>query len=74
MKKNYGVNEILKPFVQDLNKFATDGVSVNISFGSKALKGASLVFLADTQAAHLVGGFKQSTGKLIPGSCPFCRK
>ena len=60
--EKYGINEILKPFVEDLNQLATVGVSVNISCGNRTFKGALLAFLADTQAAHLVGGFKKSVG------------
>ena len=57
--EKYGIDEILKPFVEELNQLATVGVTVNIPTGLETFRGT---FLGDTQAAHLIGGFKQSVG------------
>ena len=58
----HGINDVLDPFIQDLNCLAENGISVCVNGVSKHFKGALLAFLADTQASHLVGGFKKSVG------------
>ena len=52
----YGIDTFLKPFVEELKLLYLDGLCVN---GTK-YRGALIAFLADTQAAHKVGGFKGS--------------
>ena len=56
----YGIDVFLRPFVEDLKRLYIDGVTVNIGPLTKTYHGALLAFLADTLAAHLVGGFKGS--------------
>ena len=53
----YGIDVFLKPFVEDL---FLDGVTVDIGSQRCTYFGALLAFLADTAAAHKVGGFKES--------------
>lgn len=52
----YGIDTFLKPFVEDLKSLYADGITVNATL----YRGALVSFLADTQAAHKVGGFKGS--------------
>ena len=53
---SFGIDLFLKPFVEDLKLLYIDGISVK----GKRYHGALVSFLADTQAAHKVGGFKGS--------------
>ena len=52
----YGIDTFLKPFVEDLKRLYVDGITVSVD----TYYGALIAFLADTQAAHKVGGFKGS--------------
>ena len=54
------MNEVLKPFVEELNKLATSGIEVLRNGAEKLYKGALVAFLVDNLASHTVGGFKQS--------------
>ena len=56
----YGIETFLTPFVEDLKTLYCNGVTVSISGEQHTFRGALLAFLADTLAAHSVGGFKQS--------------
>lgn len=58
--QHYGINTFLSPFVDDLKRLYCDGIHVNIAGDSKIFYGALLAFLADTLAAHTIGGFKCS--------------
>ena len=58
--EKYGINAILRPFVEDLNKLSSSGVNVTVNGSTENYKGALLAFLADTLASHLLGGFKRS--------------
>ena len=60
--EKYGINEILKPLVQDLNVLSSRGIDVTTNNVTRNYKGALLAFVADTAASHLVGGFKKSVG------------
>lgn len=60
--EKHGINDVLDPFVQDLSCLAENGVSVCVNGVSTNFKGTLLAFLADTQASHLVEGFKKSVG------------
>ena len=48
----YGIDTFLKPFV--------DGITITVDSKASTYYGALIAFLADTQAAHKVGGFKGS--------------
>ena len=53
----YGIDCFLKPFVEDLKTLYCDRVCI----GGIDCYGRLVAFLADTLAAHLLGGFKGST-------------
>ena len=55
--EKHGIKKVLQPLVQDLNKLATDGITVSVNGVDRNYK---IAFLADTPASHLVGGFKKS--------------
>lgn len=57
---HYGINSFLTPFVEDLKQLYLDGLTVNIAGSRQTLYGGLIAFLADTLAAHAVGGFKGS--------------
>ena len=56
----YGINAFLRPFVEDLKQLYCNGISVSIGGESRIFHGGLIAFLADTLAAHLLGGFKGS--------------
>ena len=56
----YGIDAFLKPFVDDLKDLYCDGIPVTFDEKECTFYGALLCFLADTLAAHSVGGFKGS--------------
>ena len=58
--QNYGIDDFLFPFVEDLKTLYIDGITVSIGGQECTLHGALLAFLADTLAAHTIGGFKES--------------
>ena len=61
--KDYGLNTVLHPFVQELKILGTDtGHPFAIGEGVLYLRGALLAVLADTPASQAVGGFKEGVG------------
>lgn len=58
--ERHGINNILRPFVSDLNDLATQGVTVFRKGCEQIFKGALLAFLADNLASNFLGGFKLS--------------
>lgn len=56
----YGMDSFLTPFIEDLKTLYVDGITVLIGGKERTFYGALLAILADTQAAHAVGGFKGS--------------
>jgi hypothetical protein len=56
--EEYGLNQILKPFIADLNTLSTKGISVTVCGTTRKFKGALLTFLADNLASNDLGGFK----------------
>ena len=56
----YGIDLFLKPFVDDLKRLYVDGINITVGSTQSKYHGALVAFLADTQAAHKVGGFKGS--------------
>ena len=58
--QHYGLNAFLSPFVEDLKKLYCDGIVASVGGELRTFRGALLAFLADTLAAHAVGGFKGS--------------
>ena len=67
--KTFGIDSFLEPFVKDLNKLATDGITVPLETGTVTFTGTLLAFLADNLASHEVGGFKESMSFAVR----FCR-
>lgn len=61
--KNYGLNVILKPFVEELKILGTDrGHPFKIGKGNWYLRGGLLAIIADTPASQAMGGFKEGVG------------
>ena len=58
--KKHGLNEILQPFLKDLNHLSTAGMKIMFQGHEEIFKGALLTFLADNLAANELGGFKLS--------------
>ena len=56
----YGLDCVLRPFVQDLKKLYCDGISIRVGLEHRTFYGGLLAFLADNLAAHAIGGFKES--------------
>lgn len=61
--KEFGLNEILKPLVEDLKELGSEtGYPFNIAGGTVYLRGAILAVIADTPASQAIGCFKESVG------------
>lgn len=56
----YGIDSFMAPFIEDLKTLYCDGITISISGKELTFHGTLLAFLADTLAAHAVGGFKGS--------------
>lgn len=61
--KKYGLDEILKPFVEELITLGSDmGYDFHIHNGIVRLRGALLAVIADTPACNFLGGYKEGVG------------
>lgn len=61
--KEFGLNDVLKPLVEDLKELGSEtGHVFNIVGGKLYLRGAILAVLADTPASQAVGCYKESVG------------
>ena len=58
--ENHGLNSVLQPFIQDLNKLSSEGIKMMVNGSQRLFKGALLAFLADNLASNSLGGFKLS--------------
>ena len=58
--ERHGLNTVLQPFINDLNKRSTTGIEVTINGIQRQFKGALLTFLADNLGSNELGGFKLS--------------
>lgn len=58
--KEYGIDEYLTLFVEDLKELYCDGIVVSLNGENRIFYGGLLVFLADTLAAQELEGFKGS--------------
>ena len=56
----HGIDNILEPFIKDLNILASEGITVNIGGVQRNFKGDLICFLADNLASNALGGFKES--------------
>lgn len=68
LKKSGALEKVLEPFLTDLAKLESDGISVEIRGETKTYKGSLLFCAGDTPAAALLGGFKESVS-----AYRFCR-
>ena len=61
--KKYGMDAILKPFIEELQKLGEDlGYDFKLQNGIVRLRGALFAVIADTPASQLMGGYKESVG------------
>ena len=67
--EKYGLDQVLQPFIKDLNLLATQGLTI-AGDTEETYKGALLAFLADNLASNDLGGFKLS----FSFAFRFCRK
>ena len=58
--ERHGLNTILWPFIDDLNKLSSVGIEVTINGIPRKFKGALFTFLADNLGSNALGGFKLS--------------
>jgi hypothetical protein len=58
--KNYGFDEILKPVIADLMMSDETGVTVICPDGIFPFRGSLSAVIADSLAAHSIGGFLES--------------
>lgn len=58
--RRHGLNTFLKPFVESLTSMSINGLSVTINCEVKVFRVGLIAVLADTLAAHALGGFKES--------------
>ena len=69
--KKYGIDEILKPLVEELKILAGDcGYPFQVAGGHLYLRGSVLAVLADTPASQSLGGYKEGVG----GACRKCMR
>lgn len=60
--RHFGVEILLHDFIQALKQLGLGGISMDIHGSKHAIEGALLLVLADTPAAHWLGGFKEGVG------------
>ncbi|XP_011688405.1 PREDICTED: uncharacterized protein LOC105450321 [Wasmannia auropunctata] len=60
LKKDRALGKLLEPFIQDIIKLRTEGVTINVRGNDTIFKGSLLFCCADTPAAALMRGFKES--------------
>ena len=58
--EKHGLSKVLKPFVEDLNVLAEDGMTVVSGGVERTFRGTLLLWLGDNLGSNTVGGFKQS--------------
>jgi len=60
--RQFGVEILLCDFLQTLRELGSGGITMEIHGGKHVIEGALLLVLADTPAAHWLGGFKEGVG------------
>lgn len=68
--KDYGINELLKPVLEDVKKLE-GGCQFNIKGVTQIMFGTIAAFPADNLASHMVGGFKLGFSKGFR-KCRYC--
>ena len=58
--KQFGMDAILKPMIDDLKQLSTEGFVVNICGTEHKVYAALATFSADNLSAHMIGGFRMS--------------
>ena len=58
--RRHGLNLFLKPFVESMKSMSNSGLTVTTKGKDRVFKVGLLAILADTLAAHALGGFKES--------------
>lgn len=58
--QRHGIDLFLQPFVESMQRLANEGISVSFHGETRHFEIGMLAFLADTLAAHALGGFKES--------------
>ncbi len=58
--KQFGLDEILKPLIDDLKKLSTEGINVLVDGSEKNICAAVAVISADNLSSHLICGFSMS--------------
>jgi hypothetical protein len=68
--KQYGLERILKPLIDDMKTLETEGIMIKFAGMDTVLKGSIATISADNLASHQIGGFRQtfSSGKI----CRYC--
>lgn len=68
--KQFGLDDILKPLLNDLKKLSSEGFSVVVNGMEKTVHAALAVISADNLSSHMMGGFSMSfSGGRI---CRYC--
>ena len=69
--RRHGVNLFLKPFIDSMVVLSEKGLTVCLNGETHVFKVGVLAVLADTLAAHSIGGFKENIffAKRISRSC-----
>ena len=58
--RKHGLNQFLQPFVSSVQSLVKNGLDISIKNEIRHFNVSLLAFLADTLAAHALGGFKES--------------
>lgn len=68
--KQFGLDEILKPLIDDLKKLSSEGINVLVDGSEKNVCAAVAVISADNLSSHLIGGFSMSFN--VGRICRYC--
>ena len=60
--RQFGVDVLLRDFLETLRKLGSGGIVMDLHGSHRVIEGALLLVLADTPAAHWLGGFKEGVG------------
>lgn len=60
--KKFGIDTMLDPFIKEITEFSTNGFQFSLGQGVEKWKGSLVAVVADTLAAHQIGGFKEGVG------------
>lgn len=68
--KQFGIDMILKPMIEDLQQLSTEGVIINVCGTEHKVYAALATFSGDNLSAHMIGGFRMcfQSGRI----CRYC--